>query len=331
MSPIYATPFDLDAAALPPLNRPDLEAISRLASQQHGVVARWQAMHLGYSRGWIDSAVTRQLLHPIADGVYALGHTGLSRRGVAIGALLWAGAGSALSHESAARTWRLVAESTDGPIHVSLGRRRGLASTDAIVVHRPRSLAASDLEWHRGLIVTNPERTIRDLLPSASVGEITRMLEQAVTLLGRAPDDLHRWGAGLTQVRGRDKLLRALDNVVGPAVLRSELERRFRTLCQEAGLPLPETNTRFGRWELDALWRDLAIAVELDSWRWHGGRWQFHRDRRKGLALNRAGVELVRLTWAQVKHEPSEVVDTLRVMIHRAEQRRLWLPGSALR
>lgn len=298
--------------------RPDWDAgLAELAGLQHGVVASWQAHTLGIDRAWIARAVRRKRLHPITESVYAVGHPAVSRRGRAIAAVLRGGEGTVVSHLSAARLWGLVNESTEGPIHVSLGRRRGLQSSDDVTVHRPRTLGTADVTMHRGLPVTTPERTIRDLLRESSVAEVTRMLEQMVTHLDRSPDELHQWGQTLTKTPALHVLHDALDEVVAPVVLRSELERRFRTLCQHAGLPLPETNTRIVGWEVDAAWRLHGVAVELDSWRWHGGRWQFHRDRRKGLALSRAGFELLRLTWPQIKHESREVIETLQIVLER--------------
>lgn len=315
------TTTELDDAELPSAEEERLSSLAALAAKQHGVIGRWQAEHLKCPMDWLDRAVERSLLHSVFDGVYALGHEYLSRRGRAIAALLRAGEGSALSHTSAARTWGLVEASSEGPIHVALKRRRGLAGDDKLVIHRPRTLSDDDVTTHRGVPVTTPERTIRDLAAESTVEELTRMLEQAITVLGRSPDDLHAWALGLRSFRGRAKLLRALDNVVGPAVLRSELERTFRSLCQRAGLPMPEVNVRVAGWELDVFWRRLGVAVELDSWRWHGGKWQFHRDRKKGLAISRAGHELLRLTWAQIKYEEATVVETLRAVLERAERR----------
>jgi hypothetical protein len=327
VSPIFFTRTELLHAMARPTDhagmtasarRNDFARLAALGARQHGVAARWQASALGFDDWWLDHAVRRSHLHQVTDGIYAIGHPGLGRLGRATAALLRGGEGTVLSHISAARTWGIVESSTKGEIHISLASRRGLTSTDGISVHRPRALPTSDTTTHRGFPVTTPERTVRDLLHVSTVSEVTRMLEQMVTVLGRDPDELHAWGSALPHVSGRRKLERALDDVVGPAVLRSELERTFRSLCQDAGLPMPETNVRLGPWEVDALYRDQCVALELDSWRFHGGRWQFHRDRRKGLALNRLGYEVIRLTWPQVKHESKEVADTLRAVLARA-------------
>lgn len=322
MSPILFSDQQL-VDAIAPMAKNSFVAISKLAALQHGVVSREQAKMIGCEGWWIDEEMKRGHLIAVADGIYAVGHVGLSRRGRAVCALLRAGDGSAISHDSAARAWEVERASTDGPIHLSLGRRRGLSHADGIRVHRPRTLQPDEIVVHRGLPVTTPERTLRDLLPTRSVVQITRFLEQLVTTLGRSPDQLHAWAAELPRrTPGHSKLMLSLETMVGPAVLRSELEGAFRSLCQSAGLPLPETNVRVGNWEVDALWRELMVAVELDSWRFHGGHWQFHQDRRKGLALSREGFELIRLTWPQVKHAEDEVVRTLRLVLDRASSRR---------
>ncbi len=169
--------------------------------------------------------------------------------------------------------------------------------------------------------MTTPERTILDLVPESSTAEISRMLERMVTTLGRSPDDVHAWASRVRPARGRVKLLRALDDLAAPVVLRSELETQFRTLCQNAGLPLPETNVALGMWEVDTLWREYGVVVELDSWRWHAGKWAFHRDRRKGIALSKLGIEVLRVTWPQVRHEPNEVAEALRAALARGHGR----------
>jgi hypothetical protein len=323
MTPVILSPNAVQHSGLL-AGRPQLEwheVLSELAGMQHGVIAGWQAVALGISDRWIARAVGRRYLHPIGEGLYAVGHCALSRRGRAVAAILRGGEGTVISHTSAARMWGLVSNATDGPIHVSLGSRRGLRSSESVVVHRPRELRSVDVTTRSGLPVTTPERTIRDELQACSVGQITRMLEQLVTQLGRTPDGVHAWGSQVAHVRGVEKLRVALDHIVAPVVLRSELESRFRTLCQHADLPLPETNTWIAGWETDVAWHDLGVAVELDSWRWHGGRWQFHRDRKKGLAINRAGYELIRITWPQVKYESLEVAETLRLVLARHARR----------
>lgn len=298
--------------------------VAGLAFRQRGVVTRAQLVEIGFSLRAIDARVQRGLLHVVAPGIYAVGHARIGRAGQAAAALLQVGPGAALSHQSAARLWGLVGRSNDGPVHVSVTTRRDFDVPRGVVLHRPRTLRSSDLVLERGMRTTTPERTIVDLMATSTVVELTRMLERMVTQLGRDPDQLHVWARGLPARAGRARLFEALDWVAGPAVIRSEFESLFRSLCQEAGLTAPVTNHRIERWETDAVWLRERVAVELDSWAFHGGRWQFHQDRRKGLAISKAGFELIRLTWWQLKHEQAEVVEALSYALARGRGRAAW-------
>src|SRR5215212_5561529 len=56
-------------------------AIAQLAGEQHGVVSRGQLVALGFTRREIEGRVSRQWLHRVHLGVYAVGHTALTRNG----------------------------------------------------------------------------------------------------------------------------------------------------------------------------------------------------------------------------------------------------------
>ncbi|MEH3054733.1 MAG: type IV toxin-antitoxin system AbiEi family antitoxin domain-containing protein [Patulibacter minatonensis] len=297
--------------------------IAELATRQHGVVTRAQLLELKLSVGQIERRVRYGELLEIAQGVYAVGHRALGRLARVNAVLLQVGTRkAAVSHESAARSWGMLPPAREGDVHVSVTDRRTVVVPDKIALHRPRTLVAADIVERYGLPTTTPERTIRDLLAGRTTAEITRILEQTVTVVGRSPDELHAWAPTLGRVSGKAKLLAALDHVVGPTIIRSELETEFRSLCQLTGLELPETNVKMGRWEVDAIWRHLGLIVELDSYRFHGGRWQFHRDRKKALQLSTEGFEVVRLTWPQVKHEKHDTGDRLgRIVARRRECR----------
>ncbi len=292
--------------------------LADLATTQRGYVGRAQVVALGFNDRQIAHMLRSGRLHELFPGGYSVGHRALDRRGLLTAAVAQAGRENvAVSHISAARGWEMVPASREGRIHISVRNRSDLLVPAGIELHRPRTLDDADVVERYGFPMTSPERTLRDLLAESEVTDITRMLEQMVTVIGRSPDSLHAWAKTLPRVHGKRKLFAALDHVVGPAVLRSELEREFRTLCQAASLPLPQTNVRLGRWEVDALYPEASLVIELDSYRFHGGRWQFNRDRRKGLELAAAGYEVIRLTWAQVKYDHAEVSRLLREILSR--------------
>src|ERR1700729_536435 len=83
---------------------------------------------------------------------------------------------------------------------------------------------------------------------------------------------------------------------------RSEFEDRFVTFAREHGLPAPRVNTRVAGYEVDALFPDERVIVELDGWKVHSNRRSFERDRDKDAALLAAGYVTVRITWERLTH-----------------------------
>jgi very-short-patch-repair endonuclease len=65
---------------------------------------------------------------------------------------------------------------------------------------------------------------------------------------------------------------------------------------------------RVAGWEVDALFRAQRVAVELDGYRNHRSPVQIERDRRKELALRKAGLVPVRYSPEQLYDQPQEVI-----------------------
>ena len=81
--------------------------LAALAKRQHGVVARWQLLKLGFSRHEIDGLITRGHLYLLHRGVYAVGHARLTVKGRWMAAVLAAGPDAVLSHRAAIALWEL--------------------------------------------------------------------------------------------------------------------------------------------------------------------------------------------------------------------------------
>src|SRR3954452_11694433 len=77
-------------------------AVAALAGRQHGVVSVAQLLEIGLTHRMIQCRVVRGWLHRIHHGVYAVGHTKVSREGWWMAATLACGDGAVLSHRSAA-------------------------------------------------------------------------------------------------------------------------------------------------------------------------------------------------------------------------------------
>lgn len=90
-----------------------------IAEGQHGVVTAQQLAAIGLGRATISERSVRGKLHRLHQGVYAVGHTGLSREAWWMAAVLACGDRAVLSHMSAAALWGLL-KPDDGPIDVSI-------------------------------------------------------------------------------------------------------------------------------------------------------------------------------------------------------------------
>ena len=107
-------------------------------------------------------------------------------------------------------------------------------------------------------------------------------------------------------------------------IVRSELEHRFLELVRQAGLPSPETNVKLkarGRtYEIDCLWREQRVAVELDGRAAHARITAFESDRRKDAALSAIGLRPLRFTWLRVTREPADVIAELGARSDKARR-----------
>ncbi len=290
--------------------------IGRLAERQHGVVGRGQLRRLGLGAGRIEDRLLAGKLVPLHRGVYAVGHGLVSPRGAWFAALIAAGPGATLSHRSAAAAWALGADPSSVvevivPHHRR--QRRGIR-----VRHVP--LAADERTVRDGIPVTTPARTLLDLASVLDRRRLARTVNEAevqrvfdgralAALLDRHP---HRHGAPALRA-----VLAALDP--GPAVIRSELEHRFRELLADHDLPPAELNARIHvpghRYEVDALWRAQRLIAEVDGFATHATRRQFEEDRIRDLALQIAGWRVVRFTWRQLRDRPGEVAAGLTALL----------------
>ncbi|MEA2386023.1 MAG: hypothetical protein QOJ22_197 [Thermoleophilaceae bacterium] len=283
--------------------------VARLAAHQHGVVTRRELLELGFSADAIERMVARERLFQTQPFVYSL-IPELAIRGRMMAAALTCGPGAVVSHRAAAAVWDLGPWPT-GAIDVTVPGMR-----------RPRV----GLRLHRASV----ERVIRDTFPVTTVSRT--LIDQASHLpLGRLRDQFERAEQrGLLDVdsvseqmhgrRGAKKIRAVLTEWTEPEPTRSELERAFRELCRQTGLPLPSQNVSLLGYEVDALWEAEKAVVELDSWEYHKTRRAFEDDRERAAVLEAAGYRLLRFTWRQVTRQ--------REVVARAISRRRRPGGS---
>jgi len=294
-------------------SQPRDREIAKLADRQHGVVALWQLLALGLGLGAIKYRVASGRLHLVHPGVYAVGRRRLEWRGVLSAAVLAYGSEAVLSHRSAARLWGIRPDNRrDVDVTVparGLRRRRGLHP------HCVRDLDPCEVTKIDGIPVTTLPRTLLDLAEVVPKAHVIRALTEAER---QRIFDLRALEAVMARSPGR-RGVRPLRHILSDAVIepatKQELEHRFLQFCHAAGLPRPKVNTQVEGYEVDVLWPESKLIVELDSWSFHRHRKAFEDDRERDALLLLAGRRVVRVTWRQLTREPNKLASRLRALL----------------
>jgi very-short-patch-repair endonuclease len=253
---------------------------------QAGIVSRGQAMRAGFSRDQLAHRLDSGAWQRVRPSVYATFSGPLSREARLWAAVLWAGPGAIVSHETAAEVQGLIEQGKARVIHITVPARRRPAqrrSVRGIVIHRSDQ-SRPDFVGPFKLPRTRIEDTVLDLVAASPT------FEQGFTWVARAVSRKHvtvgelraalatrsrvRWRAWLD-----DALEDARDGVHSP------LEWRYvRDVERAHGLP---RSRRQERRELDgkAHYRDnwyaeYRLIVEIDGPAYHQNeRVQLDKDR----------------------------------------------------
>jgi very-short-patch-repair endonuclease len=187
-----------------------------------------------------------------------------------------------------------------------------------IVCHRS-SIPEDEREVVDGIPVTSVFRTIFDLAAVLTRRELERAFHEAEVRELR--DRVSLWDL-LERYPGRRgaAALRALLKARAPAgITRNDLEERFVALLDAHGLPRPRLNATLplrGRvFEPDCMWPQRRLIVELDGGAVHRTARNFESDRQRDRILLAEGWRSARVTWAQLRDEPSAIVADLRELL----------------
>jgi very-short-patch-repair endonuclease len=273
-------------------------AVARIAARQQGVLSLTQLNDCGVDSSGVKRRVAAGRLHRLHRGVYAVGHAALSNEGRWMAAVLACGRGAVVSHRSAAGLWRILPAPGRGQsgwagawVDVTVPGNGGRARRRGIRLHRSITLSPAHCTIRTGIPVTTPSRTLADLRPVLSSTKFASALREAEFLKVPIGDrtDADRTG--------------------------TELEALFLSLCRRHRLPQPEVNILIDRYEVDFLWRDEHLVVEVDGWESHQTRSAFEEDRARDSRLKVLGYEVVRFTWRQVENDSAAVVHTVRTLL----------------
>ena len=227
-------------------------------------------------------------------------------------AVLACGRDAVLSHLSAAALWSIASSSSP---FIDITVPRGRRGHEGIRLHQVRHFPDADRTIHDAIPVTTIARTLFDLAEVLSMTRLERAFERAerLELLDlTAVADVCRRNPGRRALR---PLLALLPSLSPPAPTRSDLEDDFLDFCRANDLPTPELNAIVEGHEVDAVWRDQRLVVELDSFEFHKTRAAFERDRARDMALQLAGYRVLRITWRRLRNEPAEVERAIRALL----------------
>jgi hypothetical protein len=195
----------------------------------------------------------------------------------------------------------------------SRARRRGIVCHEGVVAEDER------LEVD-GIPVTSPFRTVFDLAAVLNLRGLERVFHEAEVegLRDRVslPLLLERYPGR----RGARNVRTLLESPEPVGFTRNDFEEAFRLLVVAHDIhPRPRMNAPLalrGRiFEIDALWSEERVTVELDGRSVHGTKKRFESDRQRDRILVAEGYRIVHVTWRQLQKEPGEIVADLRMAL----------------
>jgi uncharacterized protein DUF559 len=252
----------------------------------------------------LSKRVARGALHRRYPGVYSFSPGELSQEAQAMAAVL--AVGGVLCHRPVGTLLGISRFRSVVP-HVLVARRHG--PVDGIVIHECRTLDPRDVTLHRGIPITTVPRLLLDLAEDHTVWQVVNVMHEAAfrNLLNLTA--VHRTLERANGRRGVAVVERAIGlHLAGSAGTKSTLEDAFIAMASE--LPEPLVNTIHEGEELDFLWPDRRLNVEVDG---PGHRRPAVRrnDARRDRKLVDAGYTVLRFTDVQLRSAPEGVLASL--------------------
>jgi very-short-patch-repair endonuclease len=167
----------------------------------------------------------------------------------------------------------------------------GPRKRSGIVLHRSTTLIARHRTRLEGIPLTTPARTLFDLKSLLSPARFSAAVREAEFL--RLP---------INQPLDSDRA-------------RTDLEQLMLSICRRHRLPTPEVNVKVDRYEVDFLWRQEQLIVEVDGWEAHRSRSAFEEDRGRDARLALLGYQVVRFTWRQGTTNRAQIAKTIRSLL----------------
>lgn len=268
------------------------QELARLVRRQDDIVSRKQALQAGLTADMIKFRVRSGRWRRIYPGVYATFAGRPTRAAQIWAALLYAGAGAVVSHETAFEMYRFAEKRSD-LIHISIPHNRTVVPVRGVRIHRiGRGDGVSSPP------ITPPSATVLDLVETAETlddacGWVTSAVRHGVRvpLLREAMRE-----------RGRMRWHAEMEDLFAAAMAGDEsvLEYRYTKDVERAhGLPEAKRQVAFvgpdgkpGR--RDRVYEQFRVVVELDGKLFHPDK---SEDQRRDNAATADGLHPLRYGW----------------------------------
>lgn len=292
----------MDATTTPSVT----EVLARLG----GVAPRGRLV-AACGRSSVDSALADGRLVAVTRGVYCCAETDASRAAAAA-------VSGVLSCRSAAiaQGWAVRTVPTKPDVTLPRNRRIAPARLVGLTVYRA-DLGPDDVRDG----CTSPDRTLLDCLRSLPFEEALAVADSAL----RAGFPSGRLAALARDAQGPGAVAVRRVAALADGRAANPFESSLRAIClQVEGLEVvPQVTVRAPHWlgTPDLCDIRLEIAIEADSFEWHGDRAALHRDANRYNAFVAAGWLVLRFTWEEVMFHPDRVRAVLEAVVERRSQR----------
>lgn len=294
-----------------------LHQLAALRRRQGGAFTRQQALAAGHSPAAIRTRLRRREWLDLERGIYVEAKGMRSRdpsgqHALRVAARVLAlGGGHAGSRRSASLVLGLplLGPVPNVPEVVRIGRRPGDRSSSTAV--RIATLPATERVRWRDVESTAPARLVCDL--ARTHGQLEALMVADASLRAcLSPLRLATTAARCASWPGGRSIAPVL--ALADARTDSPLESLTRWVLHRLGLPAPVSQVDVvhrGGWiaRVDFAWPELGVVLEADGM----GKYRqpddgaLVREKRRELALRRAGLEVVRSTWDDALHRPQQL------------------------
>jgi hypothetical protein len=308
------------------------QALRGIIGEQAGMVSRQQALRAGLARTTIDSKVQHGLWQHVHLGVYATFTGTVAWEARLWAAVLYAGPGALLSHETAAEILQLT-DRRFPVIQVTIPESRRVRPPHGVRIHHssfgyPRWRPMRGIPPH-----TFYADTIIDLVAAAdNRDDVVAWISRGIARNLVTKAELKASAAARSRLRWRDQLDEIIETVAGGSHF--PLEYRYDHDVERAhGLPVATRQAKFvmpggTRGFRDRCYEQYGLIVELDGAGYHPAEQRGRDQARDNEAAATTGATL-RYGWADVAAAPCETAGQVYRALRKRGYQGVILPCSA--